>query len=580
MAAGFALVVLAAAAIGLAAARTTPGRYVDNLAYDLRIALTAPPSAAPIVIVKLDDDSLDEMRAASPCHCLSPIDKPWLGRLVADLSQRGARVVALDVLLDTWRDPAEVQAFAQTLHGVTTPVIAVAAPTRRPGIDYALAPGVRYADARALVSDDYDGVLRGYDPQPGGRPALAAAVAEALGARPAPGILALRYRSPAPALEGVDRGAPGPTFSAADVRVLPAAFFRGKAILIGRVTRSAHTDADVLREDMHMTPLRFLPGHRDGTPGVEVHAAAVAQMLQGDRLRRASLPLAGLITLLAAAGGAALGRSAQRWWRALAVVAVALVVSGAATLGAAFAGWMLPVTAPSASFVSALIFMGRVVARHLREESAFYASTLARYLAPQVIDRIAEGDGGLTLSAEEREITVLVTDLEGFSGVVRTTPLATFSELMNDYFDGLIEILWKHEATIDKMTGDGMIAFFGAPLKQPDHAQRALACAREMDAFAEGYRQAHAEVFGRTRIGISSGVGLVGNFGGERRFNYTAYGAVMVEAARLEAASKDRDSRVLFSRATLEAAGDPPAAFVGALALKGIEQPIEAFTLA
>ena len=178
----------------------------------------------------------------------------------------------------------------------------------------------------------------------------------------------------------------------------------------------------------------------------------------------------------------------------------------------------------------------------------------------------------------------MVSDLENFSNLVATLPVDTFATVINGYFDGLIEILWKHEAMIDKMTGDGLIVLFGAPVAFTDHADRALACAREIDVWAEDYRRRMLEahgIFGHTRMGLDSGVGLVGNFGGERRFNYTAYGEVVVIAARLEAANKTFGTRILFSAETLRLApdaGDTRA--VGEIDLKGVPIPISAYTTA
>jgi adenylate cyclase len=157
--------------------------------------------------------------------------------------------------------------------------------------------------------------------------------------------------------------------------------------------------------------------------------------------------------------------------------------------------------------------------------------------------------------------------------------------VINEYFDGVIDILWKHEAMIDKMTGDGIIAIFGAPVLSADHADRAIACAREIDGYALAIRErmiARGIRFGHTRMGISSGVGLVGNFGGQRRFNYTAYGEVVVIAARLEAANKAFNTRILFSGHTLKLARNReiPIEPVGEIDLKGVPVPIPAYTTA
>jgi adenylate cyclase len=116
----------------------------------------------------------------------------------------------------------------------------------------------------------------------------------------------------------------------------------------------------------------------------------------------------------------------------------------------------------------------------------------------------------------------------------------------------------------------------------PDHADRALACARDIDVFGEDIRKrmiAKGIRFGQTRMGLSSGIGLVGNFGGERRFNYTAYGEVVVVAARLEAANKTFGTRILFSGETLRLAKrDVPIRPVGEIDLKGVPLPIPAYT--
>ena len=197
---------------------------------------------------------------------------------------------------------------------------------------------------------------------------------------------------------------------------------------------------------------------------------------------------------------------------------------------------------------------------------------------------MVDGRAEVKIGAERREITVMISDLENFSNLVASLDLETFEGVINEYFDGIIDLLWKHEAMIDKMTGDGIIAIFGAPVPSEDHADRAIACAREIDTYAEGIRErmiARGITFGHTRMGLSSGIGMVGNFGGERRFNYTAYGEVVVIAARLEAANKTFSTRILFSGETLRLAKrDIPVISVGEIDLKGVPLPIPAYTTA
>src|SRR5262249_5962241 len=177
-----------AAAAALAAltlnATTPPVRFVENLAYDLRVALLAPQAQDDFVVVKMDDAAMDAMRQASPCHCLSPINKVWLADLIAALDAKGAKAIGVDYRLDTWASPQEFQDFVSHTAGVRAPVVAVVDPGLRPGVDYPVDPRLRYADARALVQTDYDNVVRRYDPRPRAMRALSAEVMAALGRQP------------------------------------------------------------------------------------------------------------------------------------------------------------------------------------------------------------------------------------------------------------------------------------------------------------------------------------------------------------------------------------------------------------
>ncbi|MBS0362638.1 MAG: CHASE2 domain-containing protein [Proteobacteria bacterium] len=584
----FAGVALAATVVALAlnarTAITTPFRFIENLTYDFRIARIAPPSQKAFVIVKMDDAADAAMSDASPCHCLAPINKAWLGDLLAALDKKGVKAIAVDYLLDTWSSKEEFEDFEKRVADTKAPIIVGVDPQRKPGVDYPVDPKLHYADSRALVHQDYDNVIRDYDPKPSRMRALAAEVVAALGKSPPTKPFAIRYRAPYPGLTAENTGAVAPSYSAAYAAVLPDSYFKDKIVFIGAVARSAHADADSLPEDMHATPLRYLPGHDAGTPGVEIHVHALSQMLAGDRVRTPTPLVVGLIVFIAALGGAALGRGDMRWWAAIGIVLSGLVVSALVAFLVFYAfAFALPMTTPVVSFAIAFFIMSRLAAAELQTQRAFYSSTLERYLAPQVIDNIVEGKEAVKIGAEAREITVMISDLENFSNLVATLPLDTFQHVINGYLDGILEILWNHGAMIDKMTGDGVIVMFGAPVAYPDHADRALACARAIDAFAEVYREkmiAEHGVFGATRMGLDSGVGLVGNFGGERRFNYTAYGEVVVIAARLEAANKTFGTRILFSSETLRrATATAGAKAVGEVQLKGVPVPVAAYTL-
>lgn len=578
------VVAIAAAAAALYLNTTVPVRLIERQTEDFRVARGAPPARDDLVVVKIDDEAVNAMRESSPCHCLAPINKAWLGDLLAALDAKGPKAIVVDYLLDVWSSEEEFNDFQARIANTTHPIIVGVDPNLKAGIDFPVAPKLLYADARALMHNDVDDIIRKYDPKPSQYWSLSGRAALAIGDKSPPDKpFTIRYREPDPKLTAENLGAITPSYSAAFAAFAPAGSFKDKVIFIGSVTRSAHADSDTLKEDMHMTPLRFLPGHVQGTPGVEVHVHALAQMLEHDRIKAPGAVWSAAIVLLAALIGSMIGRSTQALWISLGIVLLLIVVFG---VGAFYAyqqfALMLPMMAPVIGFAFGFFVLSRLSAAELQNQRAFYSSTLERYLAPQVIDRMVEGGEAVTIGAEEREITVMISDLENFSNLVASLDLETFEGVINEYFDGVIDILWKHEAMIDKMTGDGIIAIFGAPVPTPDHADRAIACAREIDVYAKEIRQRMIDRgirFGYTRMGISSGVGLVGNFGGERRFNYTAYGEVVVIAARLEAANKTFGTRILFSGDTLRLARqEVPIEPVGEIDLKGVPVPIPAYT--
>lgn len=585
-------VALAATAAALYLNTTTPIRFVENLTYDQRLSFGSPRAKPDFVIIKIDDAATTAMSEASPCHCLAPINKAWLGDLIAKLDERGVKVITVDYLLDTWEpgpsggplDSPEFADFERRIANVKAPIVVAVDPERTPGVDYPVSKKLHYSDAKALTHTDYEDVITKYDPKPGKLYSLAAETEiAATGGTPPTKPFAIRYRAPDPEAKAENAGSISPAFSAAYVDFAPADKLKGKIAFIGSNTRSAGADSDTPKEDMHMTPLRFQSGHRQGTPGVEIHVHALSQMLDGDRVKVPGWLWDAAIVLLAALGGSLLGRSTQKWWMSIAIVLVGLAGYGvlAFWLYDKFA-LMVPMASPAIAFAFGFFVLSRLAAAELQNQRAFYSSTLERYLAPQVIDRMVDHREEVKIGAEEREITVMISDLENFSNLVASLDLETFEGVINEYFDGVIDILWKHEAMIDKMTGDGIIAIFGAPVPSEDHADRAIACCREIDLFGKEIRQKMIDrgiKFGVTRMGLSSGIGLVGNFGGAKRFNYTAYGEVVVIAARLEAANKTFGTRILFSADTLKLAKrNVPIEAVGEIDLKGVPLPIPAYT--
>ena len=218
-------------------------------------------------------------------------------------------------------------------------------------------------------------------------------------------------------------------------------------------------------------------------------------------------------------------------------------------------------------------------ARRRQAEAERAHASLSRYFSPQLASRLASGDSG-GMEVHWREIAAIFTDVTGFTSLVETAEPEVLSGLLNEYVGGMTEIVFNHEGTVAKVMGDGIQILFNAPGDQPDFATRAVACAHDLDAWAMQFRErwrSKGVNFGTTRIGVHAGPVLVGNFGGNRFFDYTAYGDTINTASRLEAANKFLGTRICVSAAVAEAAEGFRGRPVGDLVLRGRSEPLRAY---
>jgi len=219
-------------------------------------------------------------------------------------------------------------------------------------------------------------------------------------------------------------------------------------------------------------------------------------------------------------------------------------------------------------------------AHRLRIAAERAQANLARFFSPNLARQLAEDPNTLNLGGERRELTIMFTDLADFTPLVETVEPSVIAPLLNEYFDSMTRIVFEHGGTVCKIVGDAIHAVFGAPLEQPDHAERAVACALGIDRFAEGFRRSKAEQglsVGVTRIGVHSGPVIVGNFGGESFFDYSVYGVATNVAARLESANKYLGTRICVSEDTTRLIPGFFGRPVGTLTLKGLTKGLMAF---
>jgi adenylate cyclase len=207
-------------------------------------------------------------------------------------------------------------------------------------------------------------------------------------------------------------------------------------------------------------------------------------------------------------------------------------------------------------------------------------AALSRYFSPNLAERLAGDTDGISLAGQRREVAALFTDVAGFTTLAETIEPNLLGELLNGYLAGMTFIVFAHEGTVAKIVGDALHVLFGAPGEQQDHASRAVACALDLDTFSQSFRDTWREkgiVLGATRIGVNAGPAIVGNFGGGRFFDYTAYGDTINIAARLETANKQLGTRVCVSESTARQVADFRGRPVGDLMLRGRNESLRAF---
>jgi class 3 adenylate cyclase len=209
------------------------------------------------------------------------------------------------------------------------------------------------------------------------------------------------------------------------------------------------------------------------------------------------------------------------------------------------------------------------------------AKAFALYLPKSEVDRLVSGGAMPKLGGEARTVSILFTDLASFARVSEYLDPAHLAAALNTYFAAVTQIVAQHRGIVDKFIGDAVVAIFGAPLDDPDHALNAVRAAMAIRAASADAARELAPSGGRppaTRIGVNTGPVLVGNIGSPIRFNYTAMGDAVNLASRLEGVNKHYGTLVLVSDATAQACGDAVVfREIDTVAVKGRERPVAIF---
>jgi adenylate cyclase len=316
-------------------------------------------------------------------------------------------------------------------------------------------------------------------------------------------------------------------------------------------------------------------------PGVEVHATFLDNLLAADFMRDAppwQVALWTVLLAMAAAVAVRLGRSA---WQNVLAILILLPMPLLLGLQAYTQGVWLPVIAPFAAVAPALV--GALAVNFATEgrQKRFIKGAFKQYLSPVVIEELVLHPERLKLGGETRELSIFFSDLRGFTGISEHLTPQQLTTLLNDYLTAMTDVIYKHGGTVDKYEGDAIIAFWNAPLEQPDHAlcavRAALECQSRLAELRPTFaRQVQAEL--HQRIGLNSGPVVVGNMGSRQRFNYTFLGDAGNLASRLEGINKQFQTSILISESTRRQLGDKlPVREIGRVQVVGRKEAVRVF---
>ena len=560
-AAGLAAAVLVLAASGLGA--------LDRLeldSVDARFGLRGARPAPGFVVVAIDDVTFSELGRRWP------FPRSLHARAIDRLRAAGARGIAYDVQFTEPTSPSQDLALYEAVRRAGGVVLSTTESDGR-GRTNVLGGEENLAAARARAAStnlpvDPGGVIRRLPASADGLETFGAAAARAVG-RPA--------RLPSGEEAWIDyHGPPGTVATVPFSRLLagrvPEAALRGKVAVVGAAAPSL--------QDVHPTAT----SGGEVMAGPEVQANAISTAVRGFPLRSAP-------GWLEAAAVLALGLVAPLAGARLTVARTGLLAAG--LLGAwgvacqlAFgAGTVLPFVAPAASV--ALAAVGALAAGAVLEgrERRLTRMLFSRFVGEEVVGELLDRAGGdVRLGGVRQTATVLFCDLRGFTSFAESLPAERVIEVLNRYLSEMSDAILDHGGTLVSYLGDGIMAVFGSPLERADHAEAALAAAREMagprlERFNAWLREEGLGNGFRIGIGVNSGPVMSGNVGSERRLEYAAVGDTTNVAARIEALTKELDHAILLSAATraLVPEDEPGLRPIGEVEVPGRRAPLALF---
>jgi adenylate cyclase len=579
-----------AVGVGVTAYATNLLRPTELQSLDARFSIRGRQHVpSNIVIVKIDEKTLGEFRERDLASEF-PFPRSYEARVVQALLRAGARAIAVDI---EFGHPTAVPGSGRRgerlaeeetddlfealgrARGRTVLAASEVGPRGETEV-FGGARHLREIGARAgavALTTDSDGAVRRLAHSFNHLTNFAVATAEVAARRRYPsslfeeGTLPIDFVGPPESFKSV-------SFWKVMLKQVPAATFENKIVFVGAY-------APILGDEHHTAV-----GGSLEMPGVEIWANATSTLLRGVPLRGA--PAVIDVLLIALLGIAApLSSVRLKRWR-LMLVSVALAALFAVAVQVAFddgriVSFVYPLLALAIGVLGTLglLYVDEAIERE-RVRSVF-----SRFVSGSVVDQVLERtDENLRLGGVERDCTVLFSDLRGFTSFSESQPAALVIEVVNHYLNEMTEAILAAGGTLIAYMGDGIMAVFGTPIEHEDHADRALAAAREMI----GPRLARFNTWMAERgferrfemgVGLNSGPVMAGNVGSEQRIEYTAIGDTTNTASRLEGMTKDSEAMLFVAASTKQRLKRLPddLARVGEVSIRGRTQKMEVWTI-
>lgn len=358
-------------------------------------------------------------------------------------------------------------------------------------------------------------------------------------------------------------------------------YFKNKIVIIGSVTQDEH--------DAYATPYTTSNMIKHGspeTPGVEIHAAITQSMLSNIWYRTVN-PIGNCLFLLFGGLLTAVLVGRRGPWKGLLGTLLIMVISIGLVYGLWHLHWWLNLAAPLILILLTYVVVTATDFIQSEMERRKTRAMFSRYVSPDVVEELMKDPNSVELGGAKKVVTIMFADIRGFTAYSENKDPVDVITRLNEYLTIMTRTIQKHGGTLDKYLGDGLMAFFGAPIYYQDHVERAVRAAVEMQQAIKQLNTEWAERDGSppllVAIGINTGPAVVGNVGSPERMDYTLIGEDVNLASRTEALTKLFETLVLVSERSYDVLPEGEVKdslyYVGEELVKGFTHPIKVYSL-